>query len=1514
MRFRGRAAASWRHMLVSSLLWAGAVTAKPDTPTMSVKAFDNPPGIIQYFRGSDDVLFHDPVDKVLYSSKDAGASWNKLDQIPDGKVYMLVMHDFDNHRAYALGEQNEHYFTEDNGKTWKKFNSFAETSVFQDEILRFHAGNPDHILFNGMLCKGIFCEEVATYTADGFKTPVTEPLRYDTSGCWWAKSAPEFTTGDKELDENRVLCIVRDSISIFKEDQRLVASDTYFREVKGKDKEFEPAMESSKSILGVTNVASVTKFLLVAAAAPGTDEMALYVTTDTVKWHRAMFPLSHGHTINQGSYTVLESTNYSLQVDVMNTRPSNPMGVMFTSNSDGTYFTENLEHTNRDDRGLVDFEKITGIQGIFLLNKVANGDEIEKDVYEKKEIVSEITFDDGRTFEEVKAGDERIHLHSITEMNNIGRVFSSPAPGLVMGNGNTGKYLKDIEDADLYVSDNAGVTWKKALSGPHKYDVGDQGSVLVAVKETKKEDATEFSYSLDHGENWKQVSLPDDLSIRPIWFTTSQDSSTLQFILLGKAKEKYHMISIDFEGLQERTCKAGDMEEWHARVDSEKKSTCLMGHKQTFTRRKKDADCFVKEEFTKAVAKTEDCECSDQDFECDFNFVRNGEGECVPDGPIVDSDGACKNAKPDDTFKGSSGWRLIPGNTCKRTGGAQKDDPVERKCGDAEGGAPSKGDGSIGHEQFVFKSEYKDFQKFYLEKGDTSMGGQNDETIIVRPVKYSGDNMIPEDKIWRTTDHGKHWDRILEDEDVIAIYQHPSYNEAMFFTTKTNKVIYTVDRGAHFYSFKAPGVPVRDAFPFSFHPDKKDWMIALVDVCDDHDKCNREAHLSRNRGDKWTRIVRHAVKCEFTGSEAYKFRPVKQIVCIGTAEDDEDKGRQLFVSNDFFEEEVKHPTLEVKDSGAVAGVRNFAKMSEFIVVAAEEKDKPGLVAFSSMDGKEFAQAKFPANLKADHSREYTVLDSSTHAINIFVPTEVENGHRLGNILKSNSNGTSYVLSASGVNCDDKFYVDFDKIPGLEGVSVINTVANADKTNEAKKLQTKVTHSDGAEWFYLAPPKKDIDGKSFSCRSDKGDKSCALHLHGYTERIDKRKSYAAATAVGLMFGIGNVGPHLEGIDKADTYMTTDGGITWKQVQKGVWTWQYGDQGSLTVLVKQWRPDNKVETNHVVYSTDEGKTWNKYEFAKEDMPVYDITAQRSGSSRNFILWGGNKDGDIVSVNLDFTGLASQPCEEGDYYGWTPKNAAGEEECLFGHKSRYLRKIADKKCYNDGRVKHDRFVENCACTRSDFECAYNFELDSSGQCNLVPGLSPLTAEEWCSRHPDATEYFEPTGYRRIPLTTCSGGQALDEALSSVACAGHEEEYERKHGVSGVAIFFAVVIPFALAGAAGWYVWRNWHTKFGQIRLGESRGFEFDGDSPWVQYPVMALSAVVAVVAALPLVATSLWRAATSAYRRVGSGGGGGWLNGGAGRRYTTRDSFARSMGDYAVVDDVEGELLGDDSDEEV
>ena len=68
----------------------------------------------------------------------------------------------------------------------------------------------------------------------------------------------------------------------------------------------------------------------------------------------------------------------------------------------------------------------------------------------------------------------------------------------------------------------------------------------------------------------------------------------------------------------------------------------------------------------------------------------------------------------------------------------------------------------------------------------------------------------------------------------------------------------------------------------------------------------------------------------------------------------------------------------------------------------------------------------------------------------------------GAILKSNSNGTYFGISIENVNRDQRGYVDFEKMIGLDGIALINVVGNPDeaKITGVKALQSRITHNDG----------------------------------------------------------------------------------------------------------------------------------------------------------------------------------------------------------------------------------------------------------------------------------------------------------------------------------------------------------------------------------------------------------------------------------------------------------------------
>lgn len=1299
----GAAASVWSaFLLLITLLSTASTVDAADGPTIVATPFENPPGFLNYFKGSNVVLFQEAYGQTVWRSTDGGTKWSKPEGIEHDKAIALVMHEYDNERAYVLTSTNVHWKTKDKGETWQTFFTDAYTSDFtatRGRWMTFHADDKDKIMFTGMECEGFFCEELTMYTTDGFETDA-KLLRGNTQGCWWAKSSPLFTTGEEDLDKQRVLCIVRGGIFAPQEENRLLISDNYFSASAangvsdGVIQEFEPNLSGDSPIQGIISLVEVKKYLLVAATSRNTDELALFVSGDTLKWHRAVFP--HDHPLLETSYTVLESTNYSIQIDVRTSRRlSKPMGTLLTSNSNGTYFTRNVEHMNRNFESNVDFEKVSNIQGVFLINQVDNWKEVEEDDEEKK-VKTKITFDDGRTFEAVTTGDEEIHLHSVTELDNVGPVFSSPAPGLVMGNGNHGSFLKSYRESHLYISDDAGRSWIEGPKGPHKYEFGDQGSILLAVQDSEDADIKEIKYSLNHGKNWETAKLPEDLSVSPWTLTTTRDSSGLKFLLTARKGSKgsptgFYVISIDFEGLHEDKCKKSDMEDWFARVDDDGESRCVMGHKQKYRRRKKEAKCFIKEAFTEPAPELIPCDCIDADFECDFNFVRDGD-ECKPAAPISAPEGACKADNPDGTFKGSSGWRLIPGNGCKRTGGDQKDKQKEWKCSDAKGTPNAPGSDKIEHILSPFKGDFDRFDKHYLERGELS-DGEGDETIIARPYKTSTREA---GAVFVTHDHGKNWTeaKLPGKEGVYAIVTHPYVKDMAFFLTRKNKVYYTINRGRSFDYFETKDPPdvSSDRMPLSFHPDRRDWFIWHGKKCIGND-CHLEAFLSTDRGDSWETVRRYVERCGFTGSSAYKFRNQSQIVCLAkTREDNDDKNPlQLLYSDEF---------PKYKMEVALENVINFATMAEFIVVATENKTENTLNALTSINGRDYAPAHFPYNFQVPHTNAYTVLDSSTHAVNLFVVTEEEKSKRYGSILKSNSNGTSYVLSAAGVNCDDGYYVDFEKMFGLEGIALVNTVENKDSDSEPKRLQTRITHNDGANWGFLPPPKQDLDGNKFSCSSDKGDESCALHLHGYTERVDHRKAYSSESAIGIMFGIGNVGPILGDSKDADTFMTSDAGLNWKMVKKGSWTWSIGDQGSIVVLAQR-----NTKSKSVSYSLDQGDTWEDYTFSETDVVITDITTLRSGASRNFMLWGHQGD-KLFTVNLDFSGLASEQCksdddpEKSDYELWSPEHPLQPNGCLFGHKNYYLRKKKDRKCYNPHKLQRLSTVENCECTRQDFE----------------------------------------------------------------------------------------------------------------------------------------------------------------------------------------------------------------------
>ena len=1486
-------------------------------------SFDSQITSFQFFDDSETVLVTEPRKGIVHISKDAGASWDDVDKIKTAVAIFLSPND--NKVAIVMCTGDKHWITRDQGKSWSSFRTEG-MAPSPGSPFSFHASDNKKIIVNARNTG----KRVSFYTTDGFKSD-PKKLKDSAQQCMWAKEKVPFTSNDEDIDSNRILCIAppdsqRGIVGMLNE--RLVYSDNYFKD------ENEVQIGDGRAGSGFVSMVSAAKYIMAAKRAEHTMEMAMYTTTDGSEWHRALFGQKQ---IDADGYTVMESTNYSIRVDVMEGGggPFNPapMGTLFSSDSNGTYFTSMQGYTNRNGFGFVDYERLDNIQGVALANIVANPDAVlERN--QPKQLQTMITFDDGRSFNHLRGRrDDRkgeLHLHGYSEMLNQGKVYSNKgAPGLLMGIGNLGEDLHDYQEGNLWISSNGGEDWYFGYEGPHKYEFADSGSVLVAISDTVPTD--HVKYSLDYGRKWTSLKLPTegDEKLNAGIFTTITDSTSKKVLLTatsGRGDDaKLWVYSIDFELLDLAKCKKGDYEIWNAREEDDK-AGCVMGHTQSFRRKKPDSECSVDQEFDEAVPESEDCPCAQVDFECDTGYVRSEDGKkCLPEKDLAIPKGKCK--KGDDTFMSRSGFRQIPGNTCKKNDKYEElMEDVERSCNDFNKTPTAEGITSeITRWDQPFTPNYRYLERPSSIDDDDDDYSDKDETLLL---------LTADREAWKTHNHGKTWEHIKEIEGALFIYPNPHEHRDAYIITASREVYYTTDRGRSFRKFDAPKPPNDQNIPIlRFHQTRRDWLIWTG--CESNSgPCNPTAHRSLKRGDDWIKLVNDAGSCEFVWQEG-RNTSEKLVFCA----QNDDHRKSLISSDDWFDEN----TNKVFDD-----IVNFATMSEFIVVATHGVDgQTSLALNASVDAQTFAPAKFPPKMSVtpyDGFDGYTVLDSSSHSIFLHATINGRRDREFGTIVKSNSNGTSFVTSLVNVNRNTDGFVDFEKVQAIEGTALANVVSNVDEVDNdgAPKIrQTKITHNDGADWDFLDPPEEDNEGNKYDCATQMHPRKekCALHLHGYTERRTPDDAFSSPSAAGLVMGIGNVGSELGKKRDGDTFVSRDGGITWNTAAKGQYMWEFGDQGSIIVLVEERAP-----TSTILYSLDEGRHFTEYRFAKdsEEYEILDLSTVPSDGSLNFLLWGREPNGkrQAVTINIDFRGAFDRKCnfkegdhdeDDSDYELWEPKHPHQEDGCLFGHRAQYHRKKAESTdCYNGPRIERfHKSLENCSCTARDFECDYNYQRNTAGVCVKVgEERDPIQA---CYDDPDLEEYYPISGYRRIPGDTCQGGQEAEKIYSPKPCPRHEKEFYKKHGTSAWLVLFIVLICAAGAGGIGYFVYHRFATgQFGRIHLGDGDASQtmsrmriplpnLDTNSPLVRYPVMAVSGVAAALMAVPMIVVGGPRwlrekfpgGRRGGYSRLG-GEGPAWRGGAGSRTYRSRDSFARGR-DWTGQASDESDLLGEESDEE-
>nr|XP_049700522.1 sortilin-related receptor isoform X1 [Helicoverpa armigera] len=342
-----------------------------------------------------------------------------------------------------------------------------------------------------------------------------------------------------------------------------------------------------------------------------------------------------------------------------------------------------------------DLYRVEGLKGIYIASRVDSKAPVS--TLGPEHLISLITFDHGVTWSPINPPTEdengkplnchignSCSLHLCQKFSQLYPVTSPPgnvvangvrsasimssksAPGIIMATGVVGKSLKGIPG--VYISRDAGLTWKRILKDYYFFNYGDHGGVLVAVKYFKSRGETrKILYSTNEGIEWNSYQFnADDLRIYGLM--TEPGENTTTFTMFGSANEQHQwiIITIDLRNTFARNCGDEDYKYWSPSPPNSSVS-CVLGTRNTFQRRVAHTNCYNGIDYDRPFKK-ETCECSRRDFECDFGFMLAG-NECIHNkSSKYDPYAIPADCQPGHFYKRTKGYRKIDGDVCTVSG------------------------------------------------------------------------------------------------------------------------------------------------------------------------------------------------------------------------------------------------------------------------------------------------------------------------------------------------------------------------------------------------------------------------------------------------------------------------------------------------------------------------------------------------------------------------------------------------------------------------------------------------------------------------------------------------------------------------------------------------------------------------------------------------------------------------------------------------------------------------------
>ncbi|XP_013875548.1 sortilin 1b [Austrofundulus limnaeus] len=389
-------------------------------------------------------------------------------------------------------------------------------------------------------------------------------------------------------------------------------------------------------------------------------------------WNTAQLP-PVGH---EQFYSIL-ATNEDMVFMHVDEPGDSGFGTIYVSDDRGTVYSKSLErHLYTTTGGDTDFTNVTSLRGVFFTSILAEDNSVQ----------SVVSFDQGGEWVPLRKPDNikcdatardpdkcSLHIHAAYSIAMKLKVpmlpLSEPnAVGLIIAHGSVGDAIS-VMHSDVYVSNDGGYSWTKALDGPHHYAILDSGGLLVAVEDRGEELINQIKFSTDEGQCWSVHNFTSD----PIFFTglaSEPGARSMNVSIWGYRdsllSQYWVSFTIDFRELLTRVCEDKDYVQWLAHSDdiSDPNDGCMLGYKEKFLRLRKDSVCWNGRDYEINKQPTP-CPCTLDDFLCDFGYYRKENSSVCEEQPDLKGKVLefCLNGKEEKLI--TSGYRKIPGDKCE---------------------------------------------------------------------------------------------------------------------------------------------------------------------------------------------------------------------------------------------------------------------------------------------------------------------------------------------------------------------------------------------------------------------------------------------------------------------------------------------------------------------------------------------------------------------------------------------------------------------------------------------------------------------------------------------------------------------------------------------------------------------------------------------------------------------------------------------------------------------------------